>query len=1190
MSETRQVTVDGNEAATSVAYRASEVIAIYPITPASPMGELADAWAARDRANLWGDVPDVVEMQSEGGAAGAVHGALQAGSLTTTFTASQGLLLMLPNMYKIAGELTPFVLHVAARTLATHALSIFCDHSDVMSARQTGFAILASSSVQEAHDMAAVAHAATLRSRVPFLHFFDGFRTSHEIQKITTIGDDGLRELFDPDLIRAHRQRALTPDSPVLRGTAQNPDTFFQAREACNRFYDACPEIVQGAMNDLARLTGRSYSLFEYHGHPEAKRVAVVMGSAVQTLRETVSSLNADGERVGVLEVRLYRPFSTTALLEALPSSTTRIAVLDRTKEPGGVGDPLYLDVVAALASDRAREPIEVIAGRYGLSSKEFGPAEARAVFRELEEETPRTSFTVGIVDDVTDLSLKLDRGEDLEPEGRTRAMFFGLGSDGTVSANKNSIKILGEATDQEVQGFFVYDSKKAGAITVSHLRFGADPIRSTYLIDRADFVGCHQFQFVDRLEVAEHAKNGATLLLNSPYPADTVWEHLPLEMQQTIVERNLDLWVIDAYAVAREVGIGGRINTIMQTCFFELSEVLPREEAIARVKEAIEKTYGKRGPVLVQQNFDAVDAALDHLHRVDLPAEVSTERRRPPVVAAEAPDFVQKVTAVMIAGKGDALPVSAFPVDGTWPTATSQWEKRSIAARIPIWDPEVCIQCNQCALVCPHAAIRAKAYESTALEGAPDGFLATDYRAPDLRGLQYTIQVAPDDCTGCSLCVEVCPAKDKANPRHKAIDMVSQLPIVDRERASYEFFLDLPELDRDRVTRIDAKGSQFFQPLFEYSGACAGCGETPYLKLLTQLFGDRLLIANATGCSSIYGGNLPTTPYTVDESGRGPAWSNSLFEDNAEFGLGFRLAVDHLRTQAETLVAELRDLIGEDLSGELLAPGAGSDIDAQRRRVEDLLNRLQSIDEPRGRRLEDVAHYLVDKSIWLVGGDGWAYDIGYGGLDHVLSMNRNVNVLVLDTEVYSNTGGQQSKATPLGAAAKFATAGKAIPKKDLGLEAMSYGHVYVAQIAFGAKMNQTVEALREAEAYPGPSLVIAYSPCIAHGYDLRFNVEQQKRLVSTGAWPLYRYDPRHPASARPPLQLDSGEPKTKLSEFMKRETRFRMVEKQDPERFKALAEEAQRRAEDHYSIYRQLATVIPDSASDEGQSEEPTG
>jgi pyruvate-ferredoxin/flavodoxin oxidoreductase len=1176
MSGRRKITVDGNEAAASVAYRANEVIAIYPITPSSPMGELADAWAVEGRPNLWGTVPQVMEMQSEGGAAGAVHGALQAGALATTFTASQGLLLMIPNMYKIAGELTPFVMHVAARTLATHALSIFGDHSDVMACRQTGFAMLASGSVQEAQDFAAIAHAATLASRIPFLHFFDGFRTSHELAKIEELTDEDLRALIDDELVSAHRERALTPDRPVVRGTAQNPDAFFQAREAGNLHYVAGPGIVQAVMDRFAALTGRRYNLFDYTGHPEAERVIVLMGSGAEAVEETVGALIARGERVGVLRVRLFRPFSIPDFVAALPASVRTLAVLDRTKEPGAVGDPLYLELVTALREAPGAPDPRVIAGRYGLSSKEFNPAMIKAVFDELGRERPKNHFTVGIVDDVTLTSLAWDPEFDLEPDDVVRALFYGLGSDGTVGANKNSIKIIGEETDHYAQGYFVYDSKKAGAVTVSHLRFGPRPIRSTYLIRRANFIACHQFEFLDRFDVLEAAVPGAVFLLNSPYGPEAVWDHLPLEVQEQMVEKRLRFFVIDAYEVARRAGMGGRINTIMQTCFFAISGVLPREEAIARIKEAIEKTYGKRGAEVVRRNFAVVDDALAHLHEAAVPAAVTAERRRPPVVSAEAPDFVQKVTAVMMAGRGDHLPVSAFPVDGTWPLGTARWEKRNLAAEIPIWDPDVCIQCNQCALVCPHAAIRAKVYEPEALDGAPAGFRSRGFKAAEFRGLLYTLQVAPEDCTGCGLCVNVCPAKDKSNPRRKAINMEPQRPVRDAERESYSFFLDLPEVDRARVARIDAKGSQFFEPLFESSGACAGCGETPYIKLLTQLFGDRLLIANATGCSSIYGGNLPTTPYSTNRDGRGPAWANSLFEDNAEFGLGMRLAVDKHREQAEELLRGLSAQLGDGLAEGLLgAEEAGEAAIALRRdRVAALKARLAEVPGPEARRLAELADALVPKSVWLVGGDGWAYDIGFGGLDHVLATGKNVNVLVLDTEVYSNTGGQQSKATPLGASAKFASAGKEIPKKDLGLLAMSYGHIYVARIAFGAKINQTVQALMEAEAYPGPSLVIAYSHCIAHGYDMVHGADQQKLAVDSGIWPIYRFDPRRVAAGEPPLQLDCGAPRASVKEYMRNETRFRMVEKQDPERFRRFLDTAERQARQRYGVYQQLAGI----------------
>ncbi len=1172
----RVVALDGNEATALVAHRASEVIAIYPITPSSPMGELADEWSTQGRTNLWGTIPQVVEMQSEGGAAGAVHGSLQAGAMTTTFTASQGLLLMIPNMYKIAGELTAYCMHVAARTIATHALSIFGDHSDVMACRQTGFAMLASCSVQEAHDSAAIAHAATLRARVPFLHFFDGFRTSHEVAPIEALSEDDLSSLIDEPSVRAHRERALTPDKPVLRGTAQNPDVFFQAREAANCFYDACPAIVQEMMDRFAELTGRRYQLFDYAGHPDADRIVVVMGSGADTVRETVEWLVAAGERVGVVTVRLYRPFSVAAFTEALPCSARSIAVLDRTKEPGAVGEPLYQDVVAALvASGRFRDTadLRVVGGRYGLSSKEFTPAMAKAVFDELASSAPRTGFTVGIVDDVTHTSLPVDADFAIESDDTVRAVFFGLGSDGTVGANKNSIKIIAEETDHYAQGYFVYDSKKAGAMTISHLRFGPRPIGCHYLIREASFVACHQFGFLERYDVLAYAAPGATLLLNAPHPPDQLWDHLPREVQEQILEKKLDVYTIDAYRVAGEAGMGRRINTVMQTCFFAISGVLPPDDAIAKIKQTIAKTYGKKGEAVVARNFAVVDTTLAHLHRLAPGTEITASHDRPPMVAEEAPDFVQRVTAVMLANQGDLLPVSAFPVDGTWPTGTSKWEKRNIALEIPVWDDAVCIQCNKCVLACPHAAIRAKVYDVPALEGAPSTFATTDYRASDFKGAQYTLQVAPEDCTGCELCVAVCPAKDKANPRHKAINMAPQGPLREQERENYAFFLSIPEVDRS-VVKLDNKGTQFLEPLFEYSGACAGCGETPYLKLLSQLFGDRLLIANATGCSSIYGGNLPTTPYTTNRDGRGPAWSNSLFEDNAEFGLGMRLALDAHIDHDTILLRTLAGQVGETLAEALLTADQSSEagIAAQRERVAALRVKLRDLEGVDARRLEHLADYLVRKSVWLVGGDGWAYDIGFGGLDHVLSLRRDVNVLVLDTEAYSNTGGQQSKATPLGAAAKFAAAGKSIAKKDLGLEAMSYGHVYVARIAFGARDIQTVNALREAEAFPGPSLVIAYSHCIAHGYDMAHGAEQQKLAVDSGIWPLYRFDPRRVEDGEPPLHLDSGAPKVSVERYMRNEARFRMVEKQDPARFKLLQALASRDAERRIAIYQQLA------------------
>ncbi len=1181
MTPTEWTTLDANEAVASVAYRASEVIAIYPITPASPMGEHCDEWSTARRPNLWNAIPEVVEMQAEGGAAGAIHGAVQAGALGTTFTASQGLLLMIPNMYKIAGELTPFVMHVASRTVATHALSIFGDHSDVMACRQTGFALLASGSVQEAQDLAAIAHAATLESRIPFLHFFDGFRTSHEVNKIATLDDEALRGMVDESLIAAHRARALTPDHPVLRGTAQNPDTFFQAREAGNSYYLAAPAIVRHAMERFARLTGRSYAPFDYVGHPEAERVVVVMGSAAETAHETAEWLAVRGEKVGVLKVRLYRPFSAADFFGALPATVRAIAVLDRTKEPGALGEPLYEDVVTAFHEARqagdlrfAREPV-VIGGRYGLSSKEFSPAAAKAVFDELARERPRPHFTVGITDDVTHLSLALDHAFEIEPEDTTRAVFFGLGADGTVSANKNSIKIIGEQTPLFAQGYFVYDSKKSGAITISHLRFGPRPIRSSHLIRRANFVACHQPRFLDRYDVLDQAAPGATFLLNSPQAPGEVWDALPLEVQAAAIEKRIRLFAIDAARVARDAQLGGRINTIMQTCFFALSGVIPRDEAIAKIKAAIAKTYAKRGEEIVERNFAAVDAALANLHEIAVPAHVTATRTMPPIVPGVAPDFVQRVTAVMLAGKGDGLPVSAFPVDGTWPLGTARWEKRDLAVEIPQWDPGICIQCNKCALVCPHAVIRAKVYAPEQLDGAPTAFRSMPFKAREAPALRYTIQVAPEDCTGCGLCVAVCPAKDRSNPRHKAIDMVAQAPIRQRERSSWEFFQTIREADRTSAA-LDVKESQFREPLFEFSGACAGCGETPYIKLLTQLFGDRLLIANATGCSSIYGGNLPTTPYATNRDGRGPAWSNSLFEDNAEFGLGFRLAVDRHEAEARTLLAKLGSRLGDTVVAEILSAETASEaaIARQRDRVAAVRRALAKVDGADARRLDALADYLIKKAVWIVGGDGWAYDIGYGGLDHVLSLGRKVNVLVLDTEVYSNTGGQQSKATPIGASAKFAIAGKALPKKDLGLMAMVSGNTYVARVAFGAKDAQTVKAMLEAESYPGPSIVIAMSPCIAHGYDLVHGADQQKLAVASGYWPLYRFDPRRLAAGQNPLELDSPPPHADLGAYMRNESRFRMVEDQDPARYRTLLETARQHNRNRVALYEQLAKL----------------
>ncbi|MDR7419861.1 MAG: pyruvate:ferredoxin (flavodoxin) oxidoreductase, partial [Armatimonadota bacterium] len=1073
-----------------------------------------------------------------------------------------------------------YAMHVAERTVATHALSIFGDHSDVMACRQVGFALLASNSVQEAHDLACIAHSATLRTRVPFLHFFDGFRTSSEVARIEMLRDDDLRAMVPDDLVKAHRERALSPDHPVLRGSAQNPDVFFQAREACNPYYLVCPQIVQETMDAFGRLTGRHYHLFDYVGHPEADRVIVLMGSGAETTHETVEWILASGEKVGVLKVRLYRPFSAADFVAALPPTVKSIAVLDRTKEPGALGEPLYLDVVTALREEGAgrftTEP-RVIGGRYGLASKEFTPAMVFAVFAELAKSSPKRHFTIGINDDVTGLSLPFDREMDIEPDDVTRAVFFGLGADGTVGANKNSIKIIGEETPNYAQGYFVYDSKKSGQITTSHLRFGPRPIRSAYLIKRASFVACHQFPFMEKYDVLGYAQPGATFLLNAPYGPDEVWDHLTREVQQQIIAKRLKFYVINALDVAHRTGMGGRINSIMQTCFFALSGVLPRDEAIAKIKEAIKKTYGRKGDEVVRRNWEAVDQTLANLHEVRVPAAVTADRARPPVVPPEAPDFVKNVTAMIMAQQGDLLPVSAFPADGTWPTGTTRWEKRNIANEIPVWDEKLCIQCNKCVFVCPHAVIRAKVVEPALLDGAPPTFKATPFRSQEFKGYQYLLQVAPEDCTGCSLCVMVCPAKDKANPKHKAINMAPQVPLREQERENWNFFLTLPEVERSRL-RHNVKESQFLQPLFEFSGACAGCGETPYIKLMTQLYGDRLLIANATGCSSIYGGNLPTTPYTTNRDGRGPAWSNSLFEDNAEFGLGMRLALDKTAEQARELVDRLRVQIGPELADGLLAADQSGEagIAAQRARVEILRTRLAQLDGPEARRLALIADALVRKSVWIVGGDGWAYDIGYGGLDHVLAMGRDVNILVLDTEVYSNTGGQQSKATPRGAAAKFAAAGKPVAKKDLAMLAMTYGNVYVARVAFGARDEQTLKAFEEADAYPGTSLIVAYSPCIAHGYDLAFGAEQQKLAVDSGYWPLLRYDPRRVAEGKPPLQLDSGPPKVDLAKFTYNETRFRMVENIDRQRALDLLEAARRDITMRYAAYEQFAQAPP--------------
>jgi pyruvate-ferredoxin/flavodoxin oxidoreductase len=1179
MANRRTRTIEGNEAVASVAHRINEVIAIYPITPSSGMGEFSDEWSAKGQKNIWGSVPDVVEMQSEAGAAAAVHGSLQAGALTTTFTASQGLLLMIPTMYKVAGELTPYCMHVSARTIATHALSIFGDHSDVMACRQIGFAMIASNSVQEAHDMACIGTLASLQSSVPFLHFFDGFRTTHEVNIMEELTDEDLHEMMDEESIRNHRQRALSPDHPTIRGTAQNPDTFFQARERCNPYYDACPGIVQQAMDKFAKLTGRQYNLFDYVGHPEAEKVIVLMGSGAEAAHETVDHLVAEGEKVGIIKVRLYRPFAVKHFLAALPATATSLAILDRTKEPGATGEPLYVDIVTALAESLAdgslaRMP-RIIGGRYGLSSKEFNPAMVKAVFGELAKDKPKNHFTVGINDDVTHHSLEVDYSFDIEKDDVVRCLFYGLGADGTVGANKNSIKIIGEETDNWAQGYFVYDSKKSGAMTISHLRFGPENIRSTYLVSKANFIGCHQFNFLDKVDVLEKAAEGATFLINSPYSKDEVWEHLPKETQEALIQRHLKFYVIDAYKVAGDSGMGQRINTIMQTCFFAISGVLPRDEAIEQIKKSIQKTYGKKGDEVVRRNFEAVDHTLAHLHQVEIPGAVTSARLRPRIVPNEAPEFTRNVQGPMMEFQGDHLPVSAFTPDGTWPVATTQWEKRGVALEVPVWDETTCIQCNKCSFVCPHASIRAKVYDPANLEGAPETFKSVDYRAKDFpAGWKYTVQNAPEDCTGCKLCVNTCPAKNKAQPKLKAINLQPRLEVTETMQEEYDFFLGIPDVDRAEVKTHLVKGSQFLRPLFEYSGACAGCGETAYVKLLTQLFGDRLLIGNATGCSSIYGGNLPTTPYCTDKHGRGPSWSNSLFEDAAEFGFGFRLALDAHRSQAEGLCKKLASQVGEGLVEALLANEDRSEGGVTERRslIADLVAKLKTIDHIDARRLEDLADYLVRKSTWSVGGDGWAYDIGYGGLDHVLGNFRDHNLLVMDTEVYSNTGGQASKATPIGAAAKFAAAGKDIHKKDLGLMAMSYGHVYVASIAMGSKDAQTVKAFVEADSYPGPSIIIAYSHCIAHGYDLSHGLDQQKMAVDSGVWPLFRFDPRRILEGKPPLQLDSKQGDTKLIDYMRNETRFRMVEKMNPQRFKELTAAQERFTARRIKFYEGLA------------------
>jgi pyruvate-ferredoxin/flavodoxin oxidoreductase len=1179
-----KITIDANEAVARVAYRLNEVIAIYPITPSSGMGEFSDAWSAQKLKNIWGTVPLVAEMQSEGGAAGAVHGALQTGSLTTTFTASQGLLLMVPNMFKIAGELTPTVFHVSARSVATHALSIFGDHSDIMAVRTTGFALLGSRSVQEAHDFALISTAATLKSRIPFVHFFDGFRTSHEVNKISELSEDDMRSMMDYEDVILHRNRGLTPEHPVLRGTAQNPDVFFQARETVNQYYDACPEIVQKAMDEFGKLTGRQYHLFDYYGAPDAERVVIVMGSGAETVEETTKYLVSQGEKVGMITVHLYRPFSVEHLMQALPASVKSIAVLDRTKEPGAIGEPLLQDVISGIYEGKDRglakfsELPHVIGGRYGLSSKEFTPAMVKAVYDELKKESPKKHFTVGINDDLTYTSLDVDPSFSIVDPKTTRCVFFGLGADGTVGANKNSIKIIGEETDFGAQGYFVYDSKKSGSVTISHLRFGPGEMRAPYLIGvgEANFVACHQFNFLERIDVLKYAEDGAVFLLNSTYSKDEVWNHLPIEVQNQIIEKKLKFYTIDAHEVAEKTGMGNRINTIMQTCFFAISGVLPRDEAIGEIKKSIQKTYGKRGEAVVKRNFEAVDQTLANLHEVSYSNNAAGTEKMNTSVSGKAPEFVRNVLNPMMVYEGDSVPVSAMPHDGTFPTATSQWEKRNIALEIPVWDPDVCIQCGKCVFVCPHAVIRMKVYDGEMLNDAPETFKSMDAKFKGVEGDKFTIQVAPEDCTGCALCVEACPAKNKTQVGLKAINMAPQPPIRMTERENWDFFLSIPDIERASIETNTVKNSQLLRPLFEFSGACAGCGETPYVKLLSQLFGDRTIVANATGCSSIYGGNLPTTPWAVDSNGRGPAWSNSLFEDNAEFGLGMRLTVDRQTEFAQELVQSLSDQIGSDLVTEILAADQSTDagINAQRERVATLKQKLSTIQDPKAKHLLSVADYLVKKTVWIVGGDGWAYDIGYGGLDHVLASGRNINVLVLDTEVYSNTGGQASKATPRAAVAKFAANGKPLPKKDLGMIAMAYGYVYVAKIAMGANDAQTLKAFKEAEAFDGPSLIIAYSHCIAHGIDMQKGLEQQKLAVQSGVWPIYRYNPDFISSGKNPLVIDSKDPSISVQEYAYNETRYRMLLQSDEARAEKLMSEARGDVKKRWELYKQMAQI----------------
>lgn len=1181
MSDVKMKMMDGNEAAASVAHRMNEVCVIYPITPSSPMGEWADAWSAAKQKNLWGVVPDVQEMQSEAGAAGACHGSLQAGSLTTTFTASQGLLLMIPNMYKIAGELSPFVMHVAARSLAYHALSIFGDHTDVMSCRQTGFAMLCSNSVQEAHDMAAIAQTSTLRSRVPFMHFFDGFRTSHEIKKIKLLSDDDLRAMLEGVDYQFNAKHALRPESPVIRGTAQNPDVFFQGREASNKYYDAVPGIVQEEMDKFAKISGRQYHIVEYYGAADAEQVIVIMGSGAETVQETIDYLNAQGQKLGVLKVHLYRPFPAKAFVTALPKSAKVVSVLDRTKESGATGEPLYLDVVATLAQSAAAGEIsmpKILGGRYGLSSKEFTPGMVKAVFDNAVSANPVNGFSVGVNDDVTHKSLAYDDSIDTEGKDVVRAVFFGLGADGTVGANKNSIKIIAEDAGKYGQGYFVYDSRKSGSMTTSHLRFSDNPIKSAYLINKADFVACHQFQFMNKVDILGIAKPGATFLLNAPYDANEVWNHLTYEVQKQIIDKKLKFYTINAVEVARETGMGQRINTIMQACFFAISNILPREQAIAEIKNAIKKTYSKKGDAIVQKNFAAVDASLAHMHEVVIPAEPTSALHTALPVPADAPEFIQKVTGEIIAGRGEQLPVSAFAdvVDGTWPTGTTQYEKRCIATEIPVWDPETCIQCGKCSIVCPHGVIRMKVASDEELANAPASLKRADYKGKEFAGKKFILQISAEDCTGCGICTSACPAKNKADPEKKAINMDHIENHIEAEVANWKFFETLPYVKRTDVAKNLPKTTQMIQPLFEFSGACAGCGETPYVKLLTQLFGDRMVVANATGCSSIYSGNLPTTPYTKDEKGHGPAWANSLFEDNAEFGLGMRFSIDQQTATAKALLEGLKSELG-DVAEKIMSNPQKTDaeIDAQRENVKALRAKLAGINSKEAKELDNLADYLIKKSVWILGGDGWAYDIGFGGLDHAIASGKNVNILVMDTGVYSNTGGQQSKATPMGASAKFATAGKALPKKDLAMIAMSYGNVYVAQVSMGANDMQVIKAMNEAEAFDGPSIIIAYSHCIAQGFNLIDGLTHQKEAVDTGSWPLYRYNPDNVKEGKAPLMLDSKAPSKPLSDYMSSETRFQVVKKANPERYETLLNKAQENVNEKRSLLEHMSQYV---------------